>query len=99
MRSRVRFVQGSTTVASFQYAVVANDAAVRCPCNSASSLISSGVGGAGFAGRSSSPLVSSQVRHAPGVISACDAAVTLAIGENAAAMVVAIADASSARLV
>src|SRR5215210_4280995 len=99
MRSRVRFVQGSTTVASSQDAVVANVAAVRCPCSSTSSLNSSGVGGGGFAGRNSSPLVSSQVRQDPGVTSACDAAVTLVIGENAAAVVAANADPSSARRV
>src|SRR5918994_2133575 len=63
MRSRARVVQGNTTVGSSQRAIVASVAAVRCPCSATSSLSSSAVGGVGFAGRSSSPAVNSQVRH------------------------------------
>src|SRR5215207_1019632 len=99
MRSRARLVQGNMTVGSFQRAMVASVAAVRCPCSSMSSLSSSGVGGAGSGGRSSSPVVNSQVRHRPDVPLDSAAAYLLIPAGNARAVLVARNEPSTARRV
>jgi hypothetical protein len=83
MRSRVRVVQGRTTVGSSHGVMVASVPAVRCSRSSTSSVSSSEVGGAGFAGRNASPESNSQVRQDPGATSDVAVATGAATRENA----------------